>query len=173
MLYNRLVLASALALVVTVALVLAPSASADVSVGDKAPNFTLGSVDGKSSIKLSDYTNKPTMLAFWVSWCSHCQNEAPVLNKVYDDLKSKGANVVGVSVDNDIEDAKEFVEKYSVTFPNAFAGTDTGAEVIENYGIEGVPATYIIDKDGVVKAIFAGEVNADTLKAEFAKLGVK
>lgn len=173
MFYNRLALASVLVLVVAVMLVFSPMASAGVAVGEKAPNFSLGSVDGKSTIKLSDYTNKPTMLAFWASWCSHCQNEAPALNKVYDDLKSKGINVVGVSVDGSIESAQKFVKEYSVKYQNAFAGTDAGANVIDNYGIEGVPATFIIDKDGVIKAIFIGEVSADTLKDEFAKLGVK
>jgi len=173
MLNNRFILASALLLMITIALIAAPSALAEVSVGDKAPDFVLGSVDGKSFIKLSDYYGKPIMVAFWVSWCPHCHSEAPILNKVYNDLKDKGINAVGMSVDDDIEDAQEFVKKYSVPFQNAFAGTEAGSEVIEKYGVDGVPTTYIIDKDGIIKAVLEGVVSEETLKAEFAKLGVK
>lgn len=173
MLNNRLILASALLLVMAVALIVAPSGLAEVAAGDKAPNFVLGSVDGKSFVKLSDYSGKPTMVAFWVSWCSHCRHEAPILNKVYNDLKDKGVNVVGISVDDDIKDAQEFVKKYSVPFPNAFAGTESGMDVVEQYGVEGVPATYVLDKDGVVKAVLVGTASEEALKAELAKLGVK
>ncbi len=148
-------------------------AAAQVAVGEKAPNFTLGNVSGSGNVKLSDYTTKPTLLVFWVSWCSHCQDEAPAVNQVYTDLKSKGVNIVGVSADEAISDAQGFVKEYKVTYPNAFAGTQSGMKVLQNYGIEGVPALYVIDKTGVVKAVFTGNTSADKIKAEFAKLGVK
>ena len=58
----------ALALVIVLLISSAMAVSAAVEVGDKAPDFTLGSVDGKSDLKLSSYTDKPTILVFWVSW---------------------------------------------------------------------------------------------------------
>ena len=147
--------------------------SADVSAGDKAPDFQLGNVNGSDVVKLSNYTTKPTLLVFWVSWCSHCQEEVPVLDKVYKDLKSKGLNVLGVSMDDKIGDAREFVKEYNVSFPSGFAGTDDGHAMTSVYGVKGVPMMYVIDKGGVVKAIHVGETDPGTIRKEFADLGVK
>ena len=163
--------ALALALIVMAALVV--PASAAVSVGDKAPNFTLDSVDGKSTLKLSDYTGKPTLLVFWASWCPHCQREAPLLQGIYRDLAAKGMNAIGVSADDTIGDAQDYVQSYGLTFPNAFAGTTAGQQVLSTYGLQGVPTIYIIDKDGVVRDKFMGETSADTIKQALARLGVK
>src|SRR5690554_4215113 len=106
---NKSVITWAFVLAIALAAYFAASVSAEVNVGDKAPDFTLTGLDGKD-VKLSTYAGKPTLLVFWVSWCPHCQAELPVLQKVYGDLRSKGMNAVGVSVDRDKEDAQEFVK---------------------------------------------------------------
>jgi peroxiredoxin len=173
MIGNRYVFLPAVLLATILAAVLVVPASALLAVGDKAPDFQLGSVDGKSTVKLSDYTNQPTLLVFWVSWCPHCQREAPVLNKVYKDLRSKGMNVVGVSTDEDQANAKEFVSRYSLAFPNAYAGTEKGQSVLASYQIVGVPTIYVIGKDGMVKASYVGETPEATIRKDFAALGVK
>lgn len=165
-----LVSAPVLALIFIVAA--APAFSA-VVVGDKAPDFTLGNISGNGSVKLSDYTSKPTLLVFWVSWCPHCQRELPIVQNIYRELGPKGMNAVGVSVDTDLADAKAFVEQRSLTFPNAFAGTDAGIGVIDTYQVRGVPAIYVIDKGGVVKAVYRGEIDAATIRSDLARLGVK
>jgi peroxiredoxin len=163
--------AFALAIIVTAALTI-PSLAA-VTIGSKAPNFELGNVDGKGTIKLSDYTNKPTLLVFWASWCPHCRTEASVLQKIYTDLHDKGANVLGVNLDNTLAEAQEFVNSHHLTYPNAFAGTSAGIQVVESYGVQGIPALFLIDKDGVVKDTWVGEVSETTFKEAFASLGVK
>lgn len=172
MLANRYIVMSALVLTFIVAAFASPAAAA-VAVGDKAPDFQLGSIDGKTTIKLSDYTDKPTLLVFWVSWCPHCQNMTAVEKKIYTDLGPKGLNVVGVSVDKDIDAASGFVKKHSLLFPNAFAGTDEGRNVATTYGIRGVPTFFVLDKGGIVKAVYSGEIGEDTIRQDFAELGVK
>lgn len=146
---------------------------AEVSAGDKAPDFTLGSVDGNGTVKLSDYTVEPTLLVFWVSWRPHCQRELPIIQKIYADLGSKGMNTVGVSVDSEVEDARGFVKDYGLRFPNAFAGTADGRKVLDTYGIDGVPTILVIAKGELVKARFGGETAEKTLRGELAKLGVR
>jgi len=172
---GRLTVLSALVIALVAIFAVATFVLADVTVGDTAPDFELGKVDGNGTIKLSDLmkNGKPTLLVFWVSWCPHCQREMPVLDKVYRDLKANSINAIGVSVDDDLEDAREFVSEYNITFPNVYAGTDAGEKVLDNYGIRGVPNTYIIDKDGVVRAHYVGEVSEKVIKEQFEKLGVK
>ena len=161
----------ALALIAA-AIIILPAFGA-IGVGDKAPDFQLGSTDGKTVVALSSFTDKPTVLVFWASWCPHCQSELPVLQKVYDEFKSKGVNVVGVSVDRSMSDAGGFIKSRSITFPNAYAGTDKARQTLGAYGVKGIPAVYVIDKGGIVRAHHSGEVSASTIKADLAKLGVE
>ncbi len=163
----------ALGLAILSIVAVAAAAGAAVDVGDKAPAFRLPDADGKGTIALSDYTDKPTLLVFWASWCPHCQRELPVVQKVYKDLKPKGANVVGVSVDENVGEARALLKKQGITFPNAFAGTDTGMNTARAYGVRGIPAVFFIDKRGTITAKYAGETDESDLRREFAKLGVK
>ena len=171
MLANRLLVMSAMMLALIVMAFVSPCAAA-VVVGDKAPDFQLGSVDGKTTIKLSDYTTKPTLLVFWAGWCPHCQQMAGVEQKIFTELGVKGMNVVGVSLDSSREAADSFVKSRSLTFPNAYGGSREGRETAEKYGIRGIPTFFVIDKDGIVKATYSGEVREETIRQEFAKLGV-
>lgn len=149
------------------------SAVLAADVGDKAPGFRLSDVDGKGTRELSDYAGKPTLLVFWVSWCPHCRQELPVVQKVYKDLQPKGARVVGVNVDEKIGDARALLKKQQITFPNAYAGTDAGMRTARTYGVRGVPAAFFIDSRGNIAAKYVGEATESELRREFAKLGIK
>lgn len=144
-----------------------------INVGDKAPDFKLDIINGKGSIRLSDYTNKPTLLVFWASWCSHCQREMPVITRIYKSFKDKGLNVIGISVDDSITNARRFTGQYSPGFPNVYAGTDRGMDMVKTYGVTGVPTVYILNKGGIVKARYTGEVDETTIKNNLASVGVK
>jgi peroxiredoxin len=172
--YSRSLVLWAFAFAVACAALFSAAASASVAVGDKAPDFKLTNViDGDKAVKLSDYTNKPTLLVFWASWCPHCQREVPVLQKVFTDLKGKGMNAVGISADQARDDAKGFVKRYNVTFPNAFAGNDDGAKVIDSYEVQGVPTIFLLDKNRNVVWTHVGEASEDSVRAALAKVGVK
>lgn len=147
-------------------------ACAAVTVGSKAPDFQLTSVDGKSTIKLSSHFGKPMLLVYWATWCPHCRTELPVIQKIYGDLHSAGLEIVGISMDNSAKDAREFMKSKSVTFPVAFGGTDQGMKVADTYGVSGIPAMFVLDKNAVVKAIFRGEAGEKTIRSELAKLGL-
>ncbi|MHB9035578.1 MAG: peroxiredoxin family protein [Armatimonadota bacterium] len=163
-----------LALALTlVMMVIAPPVSAAVKVGDKAPDFQLRTVDGKGTVKLSTYFGKPTLLVYWASWCPHCRTELPVLQKVYNELHPRGMEAVGVSLDHATNDALKFVTQKSITFPVGYGGTDQGYKIAESYGVSGIPMTFVLDKNGVVKAVFRGDAGERAIRAEFEKLGVK
>lgn len=148
-------------------------ASTAVSVDDKAPDFTLPKVAGEGNINLYKSLNKPTLLVFWASWCPHCRREMPVVQELYKDLKSKGMNAVGVSLDKTTNSAEDYIKDNSISFPNAYAGGDKGKKVVDAYGLKGIPAIYVLDKKGVIKARYIGQVDEDVLREDFAELGVK
>jgi peroxiredoxin len=162
-----------IALAVAMPAILVGPSLAIVAAGDKAPDFQLGSVDGQATLHLSDYTTKPTLLVFWASWCPHCQREVPILQSLTDELKPKGMNAIGVSADENIGDARDFVKKYAVTFPNGFAGTQSSQKVLDSFDVTSVPTIYVLDTGGVVKAHHQGEIPAQTIRDEFAQIGVK
>lgn len=154
-------------------LLFAAQLSADVAVGQKAPDFSLPSVDGKSTIHLADFTSKPTLLVFYTAVCPHCVAEAPVIQRVFVDLRGKGLNVVGVGIGDNRSAIGNFVAKNKLTYPNAFGSADKGKEVATAYGLKYVPVVYLIGKDGKVKAVWTGEVKEKSLRSALAEQGVK
>ena len=146
--------------------------TAAVGVGDKAPDFSLPSVDGKSTVRLSDCTSKPTLLVFWTAICPHCRAEAPVIQRLFVDLHGKGLNVVGVGL-GERSAISDFVAKYKFTFPAAFGAGDKGQAVITAYGLRYVPMLLVIGTDGKVKAAWSGEIEEKTIRSAIAEQGIK
>ena len=170
MLHNRIAILAAVAGVAIVVGVMFAPVAADVSAGSKAPSFRLSTLDGKT-VGLADVTDKPTVIVFWATWCPHCRAEMPVVEKIYKDVHAKGGNILGISLDDKASTASDFVRANHITFPIAVAGSRN--DIVRSYGISGIPTVFVLDKGGVVKARYAGEVSESTIRGEFAKLGVK
>ena len=160
---------AALAIAIASIVAFAP-VSAAVSVGSKAPSFKVVTLDGKS-IGLADLADKPTLIVFWANWCPHCRVELPVIQKVFRELGPKGVNIIGISLDTDSAAAKKLVSDSKITFPIAIVGASS--DMTKSYSITGIPALFVLDKDGIVKARYAGEVSESTIRSELEKLGVK
>lgn len=168
MLQRRIVIAAVAALFAIALIGASALVCTALSVGSKAPDFQLNDFNGKS-IKLADYTDKPTVLVFWASWCPHCVRELPVMNKLYKEYNPKGVNFIGIDVDSTTSAGKNFVDSHHISFPVAVGS----GSVSGNYQITGIPSIFILAKGGVVKAKYAGEVDESTIRSDLAKLGVK
>lgn len=168
MLRRKLVIAAVIALFAMTLVTTSALVCAALSVGQKAPDFNLTSFDGKT-LKLTDYSGKPTVLVFWASWCPHCVRELPVMDKMYRDLGPKGANFVGINLDSQTNAGRDFVKSHRISFPMAAARAGVG----ETYQITGIPSIFIIDKSGMIRAKYAGEVDEATVRSDLAKLGAK
>lgn len=160
-----LIVIGAVALIIAFAPVLA-----EVQVGSKAPDFSLATIEGKA-ISLKELNDKPTILVFWATWCPHCRTELPIVEKIYKDLHPKGANFIGVSLDDSTATAKKFVQSNHISFPIAVAGSKSN--LLGSYSITGIPMVFVIDKGSIVKARYAGKVTESTIRGELLKLGVK
>ncbi|MFN0108182.1 MAG: redoxin domain-containing protein [Blastocatellia bacterium] len=128
-------------------------------VGKDAANFALTDLNGKS-FNLKNLRGKIVVVDFWASWCGPCRETMPHIEKLHKEFKSQGLVVLGIN-DEDIDDAKKFVQKNGYTFPTL---VDVESAVSELYGITGIPQTLVIDRDGKIFAHFYGSGEEDALR---------
>lgn len=149
-------------------LMAAVSANASVTVGKKAPDFTLPGANGKN-IKLSEFRGKAVLINFWATWCGPCRQEMPLLNKIHKDFSGKGFSMLGINIDNKPKNAIKMMKKLGVNFPVVF---DKDKTVSESMGVEAMPFTLLVDQSGVVRYVHKGYVPGDEKKyrAEILKV---
>lgn len=121
------------------------------SVGQIAPGFTQNDVDGKP-VNLSSYRGKYVLVDFWASWCAPCRAENPNLVKTYARYAPKGFEILGVSLDNKEENWKKAIADDGLKWKHVSDLKGWQNAVSQLYGVRGVPASYLIDPQGVIVA---------------------
>ncbi|GCE48465.1 cytochrome c biogenesis protein CcmG/thiol:disulfide interchange protein DsbE [Thermosporothrix hazakensis] len=139
-------------------------------IGKAAPDFTLQSLADGKQLRLSDLKGKMVILNFWGSWCAPCQQEAPALQKAWQErLQQKGVVLLGIDVYEDSSAAHAFIKKYGISYQNV---QDTlNGNVGQDYGIRGYPETFFISADGKVLARY-GPFTEETLDIALKKFGL-
>jgi cytochrome c biogenesis protein CcmG, thiol:disulfide interchange protein DsbE len=129
----------------------------EVRIGSEAPGFNAVDVmRSDTELKtLSDYRGKVVLLNIWATWCGPCKVEMPSIQALHEAYKDRGLAVVAVSVDDPGKEAviREFVKEYKLTFDVLYDRTELFRSV---YRYTGVPETYLIDRDGVVRRKWIG-----------------
>jgi cytochrome c biogenesis protein CcmG/thiol:disulfide interchange protein DsbE len=120
-----------------------------LTVGMPAPDFSLPDMNGKAQ-RLSDYRGKVVFLNFWATWCKPCKEEMPSMQIMWDNFKSEDFVMLAVSMDRVTtkKDIPPFIENLRLTFPIL---TDSWGQTDKLYKLMGVPETYIIDSNGVLR----------------------
>ncbi len=130
-----------------------PTAPAEgTQVGDLAPDFQLQNLDGQV-ISFSDLRGKPVLLNFWATWCSPCRAEMPHIQQIYEEWSDRGLMLLAVDIGESSSIVKEFVQSNGLSFSVLL---DTKKDVAQSYGIQGIPTTFFIDKDGVIQGLRLG-----------------
>ena len=127
---------------------------------EQAPDFHLALQDD-SRIVLSDLRGKVVLLDFWASWCAPCRQEAPALEQTYKDYAGSDVEFVGVNIWDLPDNAATYVEQFGISYPN---GVDEDGEIAIDYGVQGIPEKFFIDRDGMVQKKFVGPIKESTLK---------
>jgi cytochrome c biogenesis protein CcmG/thiol:disulfide interchange protein DsbE len=127
----------------------------------EAPDFTLERLDQEGDLQLSSLRGKAVVLNVWASWCIPCRDEAPFLERVWQDNRDRGVVVVGLDAKDFRADARRFARRYGLTFPLVYDGP---GDTLDGFGVTGFPETFVIDRDGRVVEAFAGAVDGDDVR---------
>lgn len=106
------------------------------------------------SVKLSDYVGhyKYVLVDFWASWCGPCMREMPNVKAAYAKYKSRGLEIVGISLDRSKEPWQGAVKRVGITWPQMTDYTPNGSKVASLYGVQYIPYIIIFDKKGNIVA---------------------
>ncbi|MEO1287683.1 MAG: TlpA disulfide reductase family protein [Chloroflexota bacterium] len=127
--------------------------------GERAPNFTITTYDGET-IDSRDLRGQIVIVNMWASWCGPCHAEADDFQQIHEDYASDGVVLLGVNWLDIDDEAFEFIEFYDLTYPNA---PDIGERVYEAFNVQGMPETFVIGPDGIVRATFLGGTTYEAL----------
>ncbi len=148
-------LAGAAVLAVTFAIVWLQSAKYEpLVVGKVAPDFALSDLNDQP-IRLSDFRGKVVFLNFWATWCKPCREEMPSMEVLHKNFEKDGLVILAVSIDRvtTTKDIPPFVKGMNLTFPVLI---DSWGQTDKPYKRMGVPETFIIDQQGIVREIVIG-----------------
>ncbi len=142
-------------------------ASTDTGKRPPAPAWELKDLDGKT-VKMADYKGKVVILDFWATWCPPCKKEIPGFINLQKKYGDKGLVVVGVSLDEGGPAVvKPFAQKMGINYPLVMGDQKTAAAF---GGIEAIPTTFVIDRDGNVVTGHQGYADEATFESEIKPL---
>jgi cytochrome c biogenesis protein CcmG/thiol:disulfide interchange protein DsbE len=141
--------------------------AAQASNRKPAPDFTLKD-GGGMDVKLSGFRGKVVLLNFWATWCGPCQLEIPWFVEFEQQFRSQGLEVVGVSMDEDgWKVVKPFVSEHKMNY-RVVLGDDSVGQLYG--GVENLPTTYLIDRNGDVAFVHVGLAGKNEYKDEIQRL---
>ena len=151
-------------------LVGAASVSLATQVGEPAPTCSLELlVDGTKSSVGTPRKGTVTLVDFWASWCAPCAHSFPFLNRLERDFENERFRIVAINVDESRSDAIDFLSRYPVDFTVAF---DPTGECPETFDLPGMPSSFLIDQNGMVRWMQRGfrPANEAQIRAEVESL---
>ena len=146
-----------------VSLCLVLSGTTGFAAANRAPDFQLPAIEGEAN--LARLAGKVIYLDFWASWCDPCRHSFPWMAAMKDKYGDDGLEVVAVNLDKDRAQADKFLQNMKVNFVVAF---DESGDSAEKYDLQGMPVSYLIDRDGSIQASHLGFNDTDKDKLEAA-----
>jgi peroxiredoxin len=125
--------------------------------GAYAPNFELETLDGGEA-RLADFRGHPVVLNFWASWCSPCKKEIPQFVAAHTQYAGEGLVIIGLNLQEGMDVVRPFAEEWGMNFPVLI---DRDADVGDEYRLLGLPTTFFIDSDGIIRSIFRGPLEEE------------
>jgi len=127
-------------------------------------DFTLSVLEGETK-SLGSYKGKVVFLNFWATWCGPCRLEMPSMEAVYKKFNDKGLEILAVNCAEDKTTVSSYMKSEGYTFP---ALLDLDGRVSSNYGVQSIPTTFLIDRDGMIILRLVGSIDWDNPKIHAA-----
>ncbi|MGH7010613.1 MAG: DsbE family thiol:disulfide interchange protein [Caulobacteraceae bacterium] len=134
-------------------------------VGKPVPDLALDPLAGGGALRLPTLADGPTLINFYASWCAPCAQEAPALMA----LKDEGVRIIGIDYKDRREAASDFLARYGDPYAAVLADPSGRAGI--EFGVTGVPETYAIDRQGVIRGKRADPITAAGAESLLAKAG--
>jgi len=134
-------------------------------VGSPAPEIVLPDLQGKE-VRLSDFRGKTVLLNFWATWCKPCKEEMPAMQASYDKLRDQGFVVLAVNELENTNKVIEHIRTHGHTFPVVM---DHSNRIANRYGVVGLPASFLIDRQGIVREHIFGNLLTEERIAELVR----
>jgi thiol-disulfide isomerase/thioredoxin len=125
-----------------------------------APELSLQSVNGKTE-SLTDYGDKVVLVNNWATWCPPCKAEIPTLEEYYKVHRSEGFVIIGIEAGESQAEVRGFVKGAEITYP---IWIDPGNASLRVFGSSGLPNSFVIDRKGIVRLAWVGEINRAMLE---------
>jgi len=123
-------------------------------VGSPAPDFVLETPDGQA-LSPGSLAGRPVLLNFWATWCDPCRREIPYLQDLSEDKawRDRGLEILAIDIQESATEVRDFQKEFGMTYRTLL---DSSGAVAELYNIRGIPTTFFIGKDGIIKYIKVG-----------------
>ncbi len=136
-------------------------------VNRAAPDFVLNDLSG-TPVRLSSLKGRPIVINFWATWCGPCQSEMPLIEKTAE--KYPNLTILAVNDDEAVSDVNSFVKRFGLSFPILM---DPGAAVNIQYQVTGLPTSFFVDENGIIRSLQIGVLSEEQLKDHLHKIGLR
>jgi thiol-disulfide isomerase/thioredoxin len=143
-----------------------------LGAGDPAAPLDGKSVNGDETLSLAEHRGKVVYLDFWASWCKPCTVAIPLIEEMRAEFPAKDFQILAVNLDKNPKQAVKFLRKHPVGYPSV---SDPRGQLPRKFGLETMPTSYLIDRDGVIRYVHKGFRKDDIgeLRKRIAKLVAK
>jgi cytochrome c biogenesis protein CcmG, thiol:disulfide interchange protein DsbE len=135
-------------------------------IDEPAPDIDLISLEGEE-VSLAQLRGRPVIVNFWASWCTPCRTEFGLFKETRIELADEGLEILGVIYKDDPASARAFYDAQGATWPGL---VDPDGNVAAAYGVIGLPITYYVDRDGIVRTVSYGPPPADVLREQLDRI---
>jgi peroxiredoxin len=134
-------------------------------VGGPAPEILLKDLQERD-VRLSDFRGKVVLLNFWATWCKPCKEEMPAMQASYDKLRDRGFVVLAVNELEDTQKVADHIRTHRHTFQVVM---DRNNQVANRYGVVGLPVSFLVDPQGIVRERISGSLLTEALIEEMVR----
>jgi cytochrome c biogenesis protein CcmG, thiol:disulfide interchange protein DsbE len=130
--------------------------------GDQPPYISLNALHGHPVAIPDDVRGKVAIIHFWADTCGHCREELPALEAIYSRYRQRGLVIMAINVGQSAAYVRQFAGSLKLTYPILF--DDAEGKAVSAYSVIGLPRTFILDRNGVIKYKIIGEATEETLR---------